>query len=206
MDLPTTSYVILGMLSIQPGLSGYDIRKGVEQSVGHFWGESYGQIYPALKRLAELELIVPAGQAGSPQPDSDSGRPRRQAWEMTPAGRAVLRDWLALPFHNEPIRNEFLLKLFFAREAAPGVALAHVRELQARNRQTLASLHALEQQANANPNPSPHQPYWMLTLTLGVALTEAALRWGERTLEELPALDVAGSATEPKPNSEEGTQ
>jgi PadR family transcriptional regulator AphA len=32
-------------------MSGYDIRKTVQESIRFFWSESYGQIYPALKRL-----------------------------------------------------------------------------------------------------------------------------------------------------------
>ncbi|WP_431606966.1 PadR family transcriptional regulator [Paenibacillus thiaminolyticus] len=31
--------------------SGYDIRKQFQASLRHFWSESYGQIYPALKEL-----------------------------------------------------------------------------------------------------------------------------------------------------------
>src|ERR1039457_3376514 len=114
-----TAYVILGLLSIEPDQSGYDIHKTVEGSVGHFWGESYGQIYPALKRLAAEGLIV-----GNTSPKG--AKKRRQEYSITEAGRACLREWLALPFQNDPPRNEFLLKLFFGAEAAPAVAIAHV--------------------------------------------------------------------------------
>ena len=41
---------ILGLLLMHDA-SGYDIRKLAEGSIGHFWSESYGQIYPTLKRL-----------------------------------------------------------------------------------------------------------------------------------------------------------
>lgn len=45
MERNQTSYVILGLLSIAPNQTGYDIRKAVEETVGYFWSESYGQIY-----------------------------------------------------------------------------------------------------------------------------------------------------------------
>jgi DNA-binding PadR family transcriptional regulator len=35
-----TAYVILGMLSIQSNLSGYDLHKAIEENFGSFWGES----------------------------------------------------------------------------------------------------------------------------------------------------------------------
>jgi len=179
-----TAYVILGMLSIEPNKSGYDIRKAVESSVGHFWNESYGQIYPALKRLVAEGLIVPSRSTTVP-------RQRRQEYSLTEAGHACLREWLALPFQNDPPRNEFLLKLFFGREAAPGVAIAHVRELQDRNRRMLATLLEFETMARSTPSQNPHMPYWMLTLNLGIALTRTALEWGESTLAQLSSMETA---------------
>ena len=106
------------MFAIGGDRSGYDIRKAIETSVGYFWGESYGQIYPALKQLAGQGLIEAGGEPG---------KQRRQAYRITAAGRAVLRDWLAAPFQNDPPRNEFLLKLFFGAEADPSVAIAHIQ-------------------------------------------------------------------------------
>ncbi|MGD0096692.1 MAG: PadR family transcriptional regulator [Terracidiphilus sp.] len=179
-----TSYVILGMLSIEPNRSGYEIRKAVASSVGYFWGESYGQIYPALKQLAAEGLIVPTlTQAGT-------AKKRRQQYALTDAGRACLRGWLALPFQNDPPRNEFLLKLFFAREADPGVAIAHIRQLQELNRGAIGILEGIEKMLRQQASQSPHFPYWMLTLTLGAAMTRAALEWGESALAQLALADA----------------
>ncbi len=186
-----TAYVILGGLSIQSNLSGYELHKGIEENFGSFWGESYGQIYPTLKRLAAEGLIEPS------KPESAPKR-RRQTYALTDAGRVCLREWLALPFQNDPPRNEFLLKLFFGREAAPGVALAHVRELQERNRRMLATLEGIDKMARANQSRDPNMPYWMLTLGLGMALTRAALDWGELALAQLSSLEaVAAHGTKP---------
>ncbi|MGA2673565.1 MAG: PadR family transcriptional regulator [Terracidiphilus sp.] len=191
MNHNRTAYVILGGLSIQSNLSGYELHKAIEENFGSFWGESYGQIYPTLKRLVAEGLIVPSRSASAP-------RQRRQEYSLTDAGRACLRDWLAQPFQNDPPRNEFLLKLFFGREAAPGVALAHVRELQNRNRRMLATLEGIEKMARASQSQDPNMPYWMLTLGLGLALTRAALDWGESALQELASTEAV-SAQGPQP-------
>jgi PadR family transcriptional regulator, regulatory protein AphA len=179
-DLNSTSYALLGLLSVAPNLSGYDMRKGIQNSIGYFWGESYGQIYPALKRLSAEGLIQPS-KAGSPSKSGSNGR-ERQTYVLTDAGRAALREWLALPFHNDPPRNEFLLKLFFSREAGPSVAAAHVRDLNERNRRMLEVVKMIEASVHAEQESNPHLPYWMLTLGLGKALTCAALEWGEKAL------------------------
>src|ERR1035437_9801451 len=115
-----TAYVILGLLSIEPNQSGYDIHKTIEGSVSYFWGESYGQIYPTLKRLAAEGLIEP-GKSTS------SARPQRRKYCLTDAGRARLQEWLAVPYRDDPPRNEFLLQRFLCREAPASVSLRHIR-------------------------------------------------------------------------------
>ena len=186
-----TAYVILGMLSIAPKGSGYEIHKAIENNFGSFWGESYGQIYPSLKRLAAEGLI----EACNPAPAS---KKRRQEYALTDAGRAILREWLALPFQNDPPRNEFLLKLFFGSEAAPGTALKHVRELQERNRRTLTTLEGIESMAREIQSQNPNKLYWMLTLGLGLAMTRAALDWGDSALAQLASMEAA-AAEAPQP-------
>lgn len=189
VKLNQTSYVILGLLSVGPHLSGYEMRKTIQASIGFFWGESYGQLYPALKGLADGGLITPSKRGAK-------GRKLRQSYVITDAGRAALREWLALPFQNDPPRNEFLLKLFFAHEAAPGVAASHIRDLNERNRQAIAMLAKIEQSIPENELTSPHLPYWTLTLGLGKSFTEAALEWGESALAALlaPASSTAATA------------
>jgi DNA-binding PadR family transcriptional regulator len=185
-----TPYMILGMLSIQPNLSGYELHKVIEDNFGSFWSESYGQIYPTLKRLAVEGLIHPSKS-------TSTSKKRRQAYALTDAGRACLREWLALPFQDDPPRNEFLLKLFFGGEAAPGTALKHVRELLERSRRILAGLQEIENIANAHPSENPNLTYWMLTLGLGLTLTRATLAWGESALAQLTAMEAASTKQSP---------
>ncbi len=187
MKLNSTSYVILGLLSVQPNLSGYDMRKAVQETIGYFWGESYGQIYPALQKLEREKLIARSA--------SGSGRKGRQEYVLTEAGREQLRTWLAAPFYNEPPRNEFLLKLFFSGETTPDVAAAHVRDLQARNQRTLEMLRTIEASVPKEQPHNPHLRYWMLALGLGEAMTSAALVWGEQALKELGAAEPQTKAS-----------
>ena len=190
MSHSRTDFVILGLLTVGSSASGYDIRKAVESSIGYFWSESYGQIYPTLKRLAKKGLI---------QPTASSPKSRRQQYSITPAGRESLQQWLAQPFYNEPPRNEFLLKLFFGGEAPIAVSIAHIRDLNQKNRQMLATALEIEAMAEMQPPQNPHQPFWMLTLTLGVALTRAALDWGESALAKLEAIESGSVPSVPPP-------
>ena len=69
----------------------------------------------------------------------------------------------------------------------------------------LASLEELDALAHAHPSQNPHLPYWMLTLSLGTALTRSALVWGESALEQLTALDAAAPAN-PQPAESSAAQ
>jgi DNA-binding PadR family transcriptional regulator len=190
-----TAYVILGLLSVEGRQSGYDMRKTIQGSVGYFWGESYGQIYPALKRLAGEGLIVAAGHAAmgrAAKGRAAKGRGGRQEYSLTAAGHARLREWLAVPYREDPPRDEFLLKLFFGREAGPEVSERQVREFQEKNRRVLATIEEIGRIGTEKNAQHPHFRYWILTLEYGVARIRAALEWSERALEVLRQMESEG--------------
>src|SRR5258708_10118474 len=109
---------LLGVLR-RSASSGYDIKEFVKGSIGHFWNESYGRIYPLLKDLAIEALIVQ--QRGA----KTFGRPERQVYSVTPRGEAALQQWLKQSPRNEPARSELLLKLFFADRIQPELSAQH---------------------------------------------------------------------------------
>jgi hypothetical protein len=61
----------------------------------------------------------------------------------------------------------------------------------------LATMLELESFANQQTPQNPHQPYWMLTLSLGIALTRAALDWGESALATLSPSEAAANSGNP---------
>src|ERR1035441_5918997 len=75
--------VLLGLLAIEP-MSGYDLGLTIRESIGHFWNESYGQIYPNLKKLA-VEGFVTS------KIERQKGKPDRHVYSITRRGRERLR-------------------------------------------------------------------------------------------------------------------
>ena len=47
---------ILGLLKELP-LHGYELKKRLNETLGHVWGVSYGSLYPALARLERMGAI-----------------------------------------------------------------------------------------------------------------------------------------------------
>src|SRR5262249_29320973 len=97
--------VILGLLSLGPR-SGYEIKSTVDRSTRYFWAASYGQIYPELRRLEGEGLIE--GE------DAPNGARPRRVFRLTDTGRRELEAWLLGRDVTVELRDESLLRLFFA--------------------------------------------------------------------------------------------
>lgn len=170
-----TGYAVLGALTLEP-MSGYRLRSVLEQSVGHFWRESYGQLYPTLRRLAAEGLVA------------TEGRGRARVHRLTDAGWRELEAWLERPVTgHEPTRDELLLKVFLGRHAGPGVTAAHV----AARRRVLDGLLRSFQSTDAElaVDSSPDAPYWRLTVRHGIAMTRALRDWCDEALHTLETLE-----------------
>jgi PadR family transcriptional regulator AphA len=177
-------YSILGALSSGPK-SGYDIKKMTEVSTGHFWAESYGNLYPTLRRL-EGDGLVEAELR--PQ----RGKPDRRVYRLTEAGRHAFSGWLGEPVESAPVRNELLLKLFFGHQAPAEVSAGHIESFRARQAGLLETYRGLEEWLRREHEDAPELPYWLMTLAFGRSSTEGALRWCDESLAVLEALEQRG--------------
>jgi PadR family transcriptional regulator AphA len=174
-----TPYVLLGMLLPGPA-NGYELKRRIETSVGHFWQESFGQLYPALALLERQGLVRQVAQEGA--------RAKARRFAITPAGRKALASWVMTPPTPQPERNELLLKVFFA-QVHPDAVNAHVLAAAQQARLYGAQLGALREQMMAGLDGQPGLPAWLATLDYGAAAMDALAAWCERTqkaLKDLP--------------------
>ncbi len=181
MKLSPTAYVILGMVSREPR-SGYEIKALVDNSTRFFWAASYGQIYPELKRLSEAGLVEGA--------DAPTGERKRTVYAITETGAAALRDWLREPPRTYEMRDEGLLKLFFAGALPPGEAVEIVRSMREHRADLLDRLRAIEPKALEKQDPYP-----LTVLRAGIEFNEWFAGWCERLEAQLlePAHDGRSS-------------
>ena len=178
-------FVILGFLADQPR-SGYDIRKVVEASLGNFWNESFGQIYPALKDL-EAEGLV--RKAEGPQ----AGRAQRQAYVITGSGREALEKWVRTPAGPHAYRVETLVKVFFAPLVGPREARAHVARFRAEHGALLEKYRTIGAHLDQDCTGQPGLPYWKLTVACGLAVGNAYLEWCDEAEAVLARLEAGGT-------------
>ena len=171
MELSPTARVILGMLAVEPR-SGYDIKRVVDNSTRFFWAASYGQIYPELKRLAERGLIEPAAAA-------ESGR-RRTTYRLTAAGSEAFEGWIKDSELAHEMRDEGLLKLFFAGVLGRDEAIAVLEAARERYVQKREALLAIEPDAEMAERFGPHA-----VLEYGLGMTAFAVNWCDENLKRL---------------------
>jgi PadR family transcriptional regulator AphA len=174
-SLSPTAYVILGMVRTEPR-SGYEIKSAVDHTTRFFWAASYGQIYPELKRLAEAGLLAAS--------DSPTGGRRRTVYAITDAGAEALRAWLREPPTTFEMREEGLLKLFFADALPRSEAVETLRAMRAHRLAVSKQLRGMEPKAREQDDPFP-----LMVLRGGVEFTEWFADWCERM--EAQILDSA---------------
>lgn len=177
-------YAILGLLAREE-LSGYEITKRFDESVGYFWFAHAQQIYPELARL-EREGLVASRLV------RQSGRPDKRLYRLTPQGLAALRRWVTTPSPPTLVKDEFLVKVYNYGYAEPAAALAALREHRQRHEERLASYRAIEALFQAeDPIALPDDVFGAyLTLTAGIAMESAFVEWCrnvERMLAERAA-------------------
>ncbi len=170
-----TRYVVLGALTFGPR-TGYEIKKDIESSVGHFWSESPGQLYPILKSLVDEGLATVE--------DEPHGERPRKVYRVTDPGRVVFLEWLKEPPEPRQLRNELLLKLFFARVGGPNVAVSHLesalKEAAAAEQVLLHVQHAVE-----NEEDTPDRVYALITLDFGLTTYRSTQDWCRRSIARI---------------------
>jgi DNA-binding PadR family transcriptional regulator len=165
MQPTAVTWAVLGLLGIKP-MSGYDIKGAVDRTIRHFWAASYGQIYPELKRLEEAGWI--AGK------DADRGGRARRVYRITAAGRRALEGWLHGYETRIEMRDESLLRLFFADALPPAEALGLLVARREGYRMMLGYLRSLDNGQGADPT------YVDLVYRWGLDYCEWGIEWCDR--------------------------
>lgn len=169
------------MLTIEP-MSGYDMKKFSEQSLAHFWHESYGNLYPRLKRLEAEGSIRGQREARAHAPDAI-------VYSITDSGRERFQAWLDDDPEPERIRNELLLKVFFGAQSSLATCREHLRRERAQQQRTLDRYDAIGE-LTATGEDRPDAPFWAMSLRRGVLLTRARIEWCDESIALIDSLDT----------------
>ena len=165
MQTSAVTWAVLGLIALEPR-SGYDIKRIVDRTIRHFWAASYGQIYPELARLEQAGWITGA--------DASRGERTRRLFTITREGEQALDGWLQGRETRIEMRDESLLRLFFADARPDELGLGLLRARRQGYELMLAHLRALDD--GTGPDP----PFVDLVYRWGLDYCEWGIEWCAR--------------------------
>ncbi len=173
-------HTLLGFLNLGK-MTGYDVKKHMDQSTQFFWHAGLNQIYPTLKALERDGLITS-------EVEPQHGKPDKKLYTITEAGRAAFMAWLAEPMTTlPPSKNTVLLKLFFSGSLDKEKILRQLHIQLDLHRARLAQYETGTKpyidQIATDKGLAREGIMWELVRQLGTDYEHTYVRWLEQALE-----------------------
>jgi len=184
-------YAIMTAL-LDDEMSGYDLARSFDKSLGFFWHASHQQIYRELRTLSERAWLMH-------REEHQTGRPDRFLYRLTEEGRAALDAWVVQPdrMRLQETKDELYIKLYNLSEDNRAYLLAC---LENRRDAMMARLYLYERirlRHYEDPQNLPLRRKGVyLALLSGIRQGQEYLTWCDEALRLLTPED--GSAGGPR--------
>ena len=172
---------------IDDDLSGFELARDFEISLGFFWQASHQQIYQELHKLAAKGWL-------NKREVHQRGKPNKISYGLTAAGRDALGDWVVGDTRTRAAKDELLVKLY---NLSPGNATHLAGEIQQRRETMMQRLYFYEKIRRAHyPDPaslSPRRKGVYLALAYGISQGEQFMAWCDQALELISTVESGQS-------------
>ncbi|HCX63474.1 MAG TPA: PadR family transcriptional regulator [Clostridiales bacterium] len=102
------NYAILGILSYK-SMTGYDIKKVIQNSTFLYWSGNNNQVYKSLTELLNKGFVTNVVK-------HQEGSPTKKIYIITGEGLAALKEWVLSPSEPNEIKKPFLVQLAWSRQ------------------------------------------------------------------------------------------
>lgn len=172
--------IILGMV-LEDDLTGYDIKKLIENGIGVFYKASFGSVYPTLKKLAMKGYLTTYEQL--------QGNRQKILYQITDEGRDSFYQWLSAPMNIVEGTNTHLAKVYFFDKLPSEIRERQLLEHEINNLNYLHKLELLEKEFDKMENKDCFY-YKLSTLYYGICITKRTIEWcrhvrSQKSLDEL---------------------
>lgn len=173
MSLP---HALLTALAERPG-SGSELADRFDRSIGYFWQATHQQIYRELGRLEETGWIesLPA----------ESGRGRKRAYRILPAGKKELRRWIAEQEDPTPLREALMVRLRAEAVLGPAGLEDEIRRRIALHQEKLDLYLQIEARDFSEDDDSRTKRLQHLVLQAGIANERFWVEFSQNALDVL---------------------
>lgn len=174
--MTNTDYAILGFLT-HGDFSGYDIKKLIDESIPHFWDESYTKIYQSLKRLESKDMLYSISI-------DQSGKPDKKVYRITPEGKTQFVEWINKEVEPTIDINLLLLRIFFGSIAKEGKSKANTK-IFLKEAKVQQEIYKEYQKFVASQPKTEKTDYWLCTIDYILGRLQFEIEWAERTLKKI---------------------
>lgn len=169
-------YLILGMV-FGEDLTGYDIKKYIENGIGVFYKASFGSIYPMLKKLTNKGYLI--------MYDKPQGSRQKKFYQITEEGKNLFNEWLISPMNVLDGTNTHLAKVYFFDKLPPNIRDQQLLEHEINNKNYLHKLQELKRNFDKLENKNCYY-FKLSTLYYGICITQESIRWCQHIREGKP--------------------
>ncbi|WP_298252780.1 PadR family transcriptional regulator [Bradyrhizobium sp.] len=188
---------ILACLTERP-MTGYELAKTFDASIGFFWKADHQQIYRELAKLRERGHIQGREVV-------QSGKPNKLVYTLTAEGKAAFRHWAARPSMPASIKDDLLIRLY----ALDAVDIEPLRtDLMARQEHHRDRYERYERILNKrfpDGTASPADTGKLLGLRIGLKHEQMVAEWCEEAISALSAISVSADIVPLDPGTRDRT-
>ena len=174
---------ILACLTEHP-MTGYELARTFDTSIGFFWKANHQQIYRELTRLRERGHVHGREVV-------QSGKPNKLVYSLTAEGRAALRQWANRPSQPSSMKDDLLVRFYALDSFDPEAVRADLIARRDYHRDRLARYERILQKRFPEGAASVAETGRLLLLRIGLRHERMVAEWCEEALQALPAADVA---------------
>jgi len=161
-------------------MTGYELAKTFDASIGFFWKADHQQIYRELTRLRDRGHI-------QGREVLQSGKPNKLVYTLTSEGRAALRQWAARPSSPSSIKDDLLVRLYALDSVDIGPLRADLMARLEYHRDRLSRYERILKKRFPNGAASLADTGRLLGLRMGLRYERAVAEWCEEALDSLAA-------------------
>ena len=179
--LTTTSYALLGQLSLRPW-STYELAQQKVRYFRYVWPRAESAVYREVKRLANDGLIEGTRE--------QTGKRSRTVYSITDAGLEELKAWLDTPVSPFAVEFEGMIRLFVAQIGTTDQIIAAIEQVREDAGQMLDFGGEVKQEYLEGRGALQDQVFIRVhAIDFFISLLNMVDDWTNRTLEEMRTWD-----------------
>lgn len=180
------SHAIMTAL-LDDDMSGYELAKAFDVSLGLFWHASHQQIYQELRKLVGKGLLERETVA-------QQGKPDKIVHRLTASGREALAEWVWGDSRVQEAKDDLWVKLYNLSHDNVGRLAAEVAKRREAMMQRLYLYEKIRRRHYAEPEALPVRRKGVyLALISGIRQGEQFLAWCDEALELLAQVESAAA-------------